>query len=160
MAVEMDEFLRKRHSVTKLIVHLVFTTKYRRKVMNAQVLATVIDTVRETAIKIGCEPIEINGEADHLHILISFTPNHSIASIVNSLKTVSSRVVRKEFPGILTGNHTGLFWSRSYFAATAGGVTIDILRQYVESQGTKERKSPSAASHPRPERARVSRRKS
>ena len=56
MAVEMEKYLRKRHSVTKLIVHLVFTTKYRRKVMNAQVLATVIDTVRETAIKIGCEP--------------------------------------------------------------------------------------------------------
>ena len=54
--VEMEKYLQKRHSVTKLIVHLVFTTKYRRKVMNAQVLATVIDTVRETAIKIGCEP--------------------------------------------------------------------------------------------------------
>ena len=56
----MEKYLQKRHSVTKLIVHLVFTTKYRRKVMNAQVLATVIDTVRETAIKIGCEPIDVN----------------------------------------------------------------------------------------------------
>lgn len=139
LAVSMfEDFDRRRHSVTKLCVHLVFTTKYRRKVMSAEILEEVKFSVQNAAEKIGCRVLDINGEADHIHILLLFPTSLSIASIVNTLKTVSSRMIRSNHPGILHGGKTGLFWSRSYFAATAGDVTLDILKTYVEKQGCKE----------------------
>ena len=135
----MEDYDRRRHSVTKLRLHLVFTTKYRRKVMTPEILAEVIGSMRETATKIGCTIIEINGEADHVHVLLAFPTDITVASIVNSLKAVSSRMIRQKHPNILEGGKTGLFWTRSYFAATTGGITIDILKRYVESQGHERR---------------------
>lgn len=143
----MEDYDRRRHSVTKLRLHLVFTTKYRRKVMTPEILAEVIGSMRETAAKIGCTIIEINGEADHVHVLLAFPTNITVASIVNSLKAVSSRMIRQRHPNILEGGKTGLFWTRSYFAATTGGVTIDILKRYVESQGYERRGRPSSPPH-------------
>ena len=70
-----------------------------------------------------------------------FPADMSESAMVNSLKTVSSRMIRKNHPDILQGGRTGLFWSRAYFAATTGGVTIDVLKRYVESQGTWGRHS-------------------
>lgn len=136
-----DDYDKRRHSVTKLCVHLVFTTKYRRKVMTPPILEEMKVTLRKTAEKIGCTVKEINGEEDHIHLLLLFPADMSISSMVNSLKTVSSRTIRKNHPNILHGGNTGLFWSRSYFAATAGGVTVDVLTRYVESQGTRSRHS-------------------
>lgn len=138
-----DDYNKRRHSVTKLCVHLVFTTKYRRKVMTPPILEEMKVTLRETAEKIGCTVKEINGEEDHIHLLLLFPADMSISSMVNSLKTVSSRMIRKNHPNILHDGNTGLFWSRSYFAATAGGVTVDVLKRYVESQGTRSRHSSS-----------------
>lgn len=131
----LKDYERHRHSVTKLCVHLVFTTKYRRKVMTPIVLEEIKQSLIRTAIKIDCNPMEINGEADHIHILLSYPPSLSVSSIVNALKTVSSRMIRSRYPNILQGGRTGLFWSRSYFAASAGGVTLDVLKHYVEQQG-------------------------
>ena len=129
----LSNYDRRRHSVTKLCVHLVFTTKYRRKVMTPEILDEMKATLKETAVKLGCTPLEINGEADHVHLLLRFPADSSVSSIVNSLKTVSSRMIRKNHPDILHGGRTGLFWSRSYFAATAGGVTLEVLKTYVEN---------------------------
>lgn len=137
----LSNYDRRRHSVTKLCVHLVFTTKYRRKVMTPEILDEMKATLKETAVKLGCTPLEINGEADHVHLLLRFPADSSVSSLVNSLKTVSSRMIRKNHPDILHGGRTGLFWSRSYFAATAGGVTLEVLKTYVEKQGTKGRHS-------------------
>ena len=137
----LSDYDRRRHSVTKLCVHLVFTTKYRRKVMTPEILDEMKATLKETAVKLGCTPLEINGEADHVHLLLRFPADSSVSSIVNSLKTVSSRMIRKNHPDILHGGRTGLFWSRSYFAATSGGVTLEVLKTYVEKQGTKGRHS-------------------
>ena len=132
-----EDYDKRRHSVTKLCVHLVFTTKYRRKVMTPEILEEMKISLSLAAQKIGCQTVEINGEADHIHLLLLFPPTLSISSLVNTLKAVSSRMIRARHPGILQGGKTGLFWSRSYFAATIGGVTLDILKQYVEKQGAK-----------------------
>lgn len=137
----LSNYDRRRHSVTKLCVHLVFTTKYRRKVMTPEILDEMKTALKKTAVKLGCTPLEINGEADHVHLLLRFPADASVSSLVNSLKTVSSRMIRKNHPDILHGGRTGLFWSRSYFAATAGGVTLEVLKTYVEKQGTKGRHS-------------------
>ena len=84
-----EDYDRRRHSVTKLCVHLVFTTKYRRKVMTPPILEEMKATLRETAEKIGCKVQEINGQADHIHLLLMFPADMSVSSMVNALKTVS-----------------------------------------------------------------------
>ena len=103
-----------------------------------------IDTLRYEAEKIGCSPIEINGEADHIHLLLRFPPDLSAAKAVCLLKSRSSGAVLKRFPFLRTYSASGSFWSASYFAASAGGVTIETLEKYVRNQGK------SNAFHPRP----------
>lgn len=105
--------------------------------MTPDVLEEIKNVLIATARKIECEPIEVNGEVDHIHILLRIPPTLSVSSVVNALKTVSSRLIRSKYPNILHGGKTGLFWSRSYFAASAGGGTIDILKKYVEQQSVK-----------------------
>ena len=89
-----EDYDKRRHSVTKLCVHLVFTTKYRRKVMTPEILEEMKISLSLAAQKIGCQTVEINGEADHIHLLLLFPPTLSISSLVNTLKAVSSRMIR------------------------------------------------------------------
>ena len=127
-----EDYTRKRHSVSKLVVHLIFTTKYRRKVLTPAILQCVKQSLASTAIRCNCQVLEINGEADHVHVLISYPPNLAVSRLVNVLKTVSSRTVGIEFPGTTFFRKSGQLWSHSYFAASAGGVTIEILENYVK----------------------------
>lgn len=112
--------------------------------MTREVLAYAIEVLKDGAVKIGCSPIEINGEADHVHMLLRFSPDLSVARAVCSLKSCSSRKILERFPFLRTFSGSGAFWSTSYFAASAGGVTIETLEKYVRNQGQ------SRASHPRP----------
>ncbi len=126
-----------RHCVFEMHVHLVFVTKYRRKVFTANVL----DDFREIFAKI-CEGfearlVEFDGERDHVHLLVHYPPKLAVSKLVNSLKGASSRLIRKKrYPSIeraLWGKH---LWSRSYFAGSCGGAPIDIIRKYIEGQAT------------------------
>jgi putative transposase len=78
--------------------------------------------------------IEVNGEAEHVHLLINYPPKHSVSSIVNSLKGVSSRLLRIERPDIEKRYWKDVLWSPSYFAASCGGAPLGIIKQYVEQQ--------------------------
>ena len=82
-----------------------------------------------------CELVEFNGERNHVHLLVNFPPKVSLSHLVNSLKGVSSRRLRQEFPDLV--NHyyrANKLWSGSYFAGSVGGAPIEILRQYIEQQ--------------------------
>ena len=92
----MEEYRHHRHSVFRLTYHLVLVTKYRHKCITPVVLADLIDTAGTTLEKLGCRLVEANGEDDHLHLLIETNPAHAPAVVVNSLKTVTSRLVRKK----------------------------------------------------------------
>ena len=146
--------LHKRHSVTNLVVHLIFTTKYRRKKMSEPVLADLRGILASLAESKGCFVLEINGEADHIHLLLQMPPQISVSNLVGFLKTNSSKIILERFPELRTFSNHGSFWSTSYFAASAGGVTIESLEKYVQDQGkTKRLSSP-------PFRTEVSRRMS
>ena len=117
-----------------LHVHLVFVTKYRRKVLSA----SAHETLRELFTRI-CEDFEArlvasNGEDDHVHLLVEYPPKVAIAKLVNSLKGVSSRRLRVLHPEIAQRYYHGVLWSPSYFAASCGGAPLSIIRQYVENQ--------------------------
>ena len=74
----------------------------------------------------------MNGGADHVHLLVNYPPKHSVSSLVNSLKGVSSRLLRLERPDLAARYWKGVLWSPSYFAASCGGVSLRILRSYIE----------------------------
>jgi putative transposase len=81
------------------------------------------------------ELIECNGESDHLHLLVAVRPNLTLSTFVNNLKTVSSRMIRKEFHRELAQwYHKPVFWSRSYCVISCGGAPLSVLRQYIEQQ--------------------------
>ncbi|MGB2147720.1 MAG: IS200/IS605 family transposase, partial [Vibrio toranzoniae] len=133
-----QDYLRKRHSVSKLVVHLVFTTKYRRKLFTGVMIEQLREAFESACVKLECELIEMDGEQDHVHLLISYPPKLSISVMVNNLKAVSSRMLRLQNTHLTRQSKTSALWSRSYFACTAGGATIETLKAYVESQSTPD----------------------
>jgi len=80
--------------------------------------------------------VEFNGESDHVHLLISVNPKVELSGLVNNLKTVSSRLIRKDFSEHLNQVYYGkpVFWSRSYCIITCGGAPLTILKKYIEQQ--------------------------
>ena len=132
--IALSGYLRKRHSVSKLVVHLVFTTKYRRKLFDAIMIGQLREAFESACVKLECELVEMNGEADHVHLLISYPPRLAVSVMVNNLKSVSSRMLRLQNSHLERQSKNAALWSRSYFACTAGGATLDTLKTYIESQ--------------------------
>lgn len=125
-------------SVYKLTVHLVFVTKYRKKAINKERLARLEIIFKETLNKWDCQLVEFNGESDHCHLLIEFKPDIQLSKLIANLKTVSSRLIRKEYPEISQEYFYGksYFWTGAYFIASCGGVTVEQLKAYVENQSS------------------------
>jgi len=118
-----------------LQMHLVLVTKYRRKVITAEVLQRLEEIFHATCLKWESRIIEFNGEVDHVHLLIEYNPKVQISKFVNNLKTVSSRLIRKEFEEHLKSVYSKpVFWSGAYFVSSCGGVTLTQLKRYVQQQ--------------------------
>ncbi|MBV9205953.1 MAG: IS200/IS605 family transposase [Actinobacteria bacterium] len=129
---EYDDIRTGRHCVFLLHVHLVFVTKYRHPVFTAAHLDRMQEIMRDVCADFGAELAEFTGQAEHVHLLVHFPPTVAISRLVNSLKGVSSRRLRQEFPGLRAHYwRTKRLWSGSYFAGTAGA-PISVLRQYIE----------------------------
>ena len=132
---EYQELKTLYHCVYNLQYHLVMVTKYRRKCITAPMLTCLKEILAATTAKWGGELIECNGDADHVHLLISLSPTVQVSTFVNNLKTVSSRLIRKEFGRELSRWYrTPVFWNRSYCVISCGGAPLSVLRQYIEQQ--------------------------
>lgn len=123
-----------RHCVFKLHVHLVFVTKYRKKVFTDKILHDLELIFQDVAQDFETEIIEMNGENNHIHLLLNYPPKVSISKLVNSLKGVSSRLIRKQHPQLAQYYWKGGLWSPSYFAGSCGGAPLSIIKQYIEQQ--------------------------
>lgn len=126
-------------TVYQLSIHLVLVTKYRRKVINALMLERLREIFISTCLKWDCELTEFNGEQDHVHMLLDINPKVCISTFVNNLKTVSSRLIRKEFPEQV--NHyyyKDVFWKIGYFVSSTGGANIETVKRYIENQDSPE----------------------
>ena len=126
---------RGRHAIWDCHVHLVFVTKYRRGALTDAILADCEKVMRAVCEDFGCELREFNGEDDHVHLLVGFPATVQLSRLVNSLKGVSSRHLRRDHAAHLNqylwGGH---LWSRSYYAGTAGGAPLSVIAEYVRSQ--------------------------
>ena len=72
--------------------------------------------------------------ANHVHVLVNYPPQIQLSKLVNSLKGVSSRMLRKQMPSIANRYYKDVLWSPSYFAASCGGAPLSVIKQYVEQQ--------------------------
>ena len=138
--MEKETDLRRgRHVVFNLHVHLVFVAKYRRKVFTKEILDDMRQIFESVCTNFEAQLVEFDGENDHVHLLVNYPPKVSISKLVNSLKGVSSRLIRqKNYPSIREKLWGSALWSPSYFAGSCGGAPISIIRQYIEQQNTPD----------------------
>lgn len=118
-------------------VHLVFVTKYRRDVFTKAILNDLQEIFASVCADFEAELVEFDGEDDHVHLLVNYPPKVAISKLVNSLKGISSLLIRKKnYPNIKKKLWKGALWSPSYFAGSCGGAPIEIIRQYIKQQQT------------------------
>ncbi len=114
---------------------MVFVTKYRRKVFTKEILEYMEQIFYDVCKDFESELKEFNGEEDHVHLLINYPPKISLSKLVNSLKGVSSRLLKKKkYPSILQNLYGGKLWSPSYFAGSCGGAPLEVVKKYIEGQ--------------------------
>ena len=126
-----------QHSVYKLTYHLVLVTKYRRKVIDTPIYNRLMNIFQNIGFKYNVVVLESNFESDHIHILFKSFPNINLQKFVNSYKSASSRLIKKEYPKIKSQLWKEYFWSKSYCLITTGGAPIEVIKKYIETQGSK-----------------------
>ncbi len=128
------------HAVYSLKLHIVFVTKYRRKVLSPDLLEYLQSAFSEILSDWRCTLLEFGGEADHVHLLAEIHPALNISTLINNLKTASARRVRNRFSDHLKPFYwKPYFWHRAYYVGSVGAATLETVRRYVESQGTTEK---------------------
>lgn len=130
-----NDFIHKARGVSDLKCHLVLTPKYRKKIFNEPMLLRLEEVFKTLMEKWDGRLVEFNGEVDHVHLLIQYTPQTELSKLINNLKTVSSRYLRKEFAERVNQFYwKDVLWTNGYFVASCGGVTIEQLKHYIEQQ--------------------------
>jgi putative transposase len=129
-----NDYRRGRSVVYALHVHLVFVTKYRRRVLDEAATHTLRTIFAKVCEDFAAELRACDGEDDHVHLLVEYPPTVAIPTLVNSLKGVSSRLLRQQRPDIVRRYWKNVLWSPSYFAASCGGAPLSIIQRYVEQQ--------------------------
>lgn len=133
------EFSKLYHCIYALHYHLVIVTKYRRKCLTGAMLARFRELAQARCEGWGGTLTEVNGERDHVHMLVSLPPNLDLSRFVNNLKTTTSRMIRKEFAEELNRVYRKpVLWSRSYCILSCGGAPLSVIKQYIEQQEAPE----------------------
>lgn len=126
------------HSVFLLHYHLIFVIKFRRKVIDYTVSARLKEIFTDIAPNYNITIEEWNSDQDHIHVLFKAHPNSELSKFINAYKSASSRLVKKEFPHIRQHLWKEMFWSKSFCLLTTGGITVEVVKQYIKSQGVKD----------------------
>ena len=136
--MDMSSDLRTgRHCVFSMHCHLVFVTKYRKKIFTKEILEDMQQCMEKVCLDFEATLEEFDGEHDHVHLLVHYPPKVSVSKLVNSLKGVSSRMIRKEgYSSIQKSLWGGSLWSPSYFAGSCGGAPLSVIKKYIENQKT------------------------
>ena len=116
---------------------MVFVTKYRYEIFNTEAIESLREIFDAVCQDFEAELVEANGEEDHEHLLVHYPPKVSVSRLVNSLKGVSSRLLKKKHPEMEKKYWKKKLSSPSYFAGSCGGAPVSIIRQYAESQRDK-----------------------
>ena len=143
--IEYDNYDRNRHAVYKLQYHLVVVTKYRHPVITGALKDRLLEISRSVIEKYWkLKIIEMNTDKDHIHILFEASPQTQLSKLINNYKTVTSRLIRKEFTEELKPYYwKPYFWSDAYFISSVSDVSEDVIRKYIQEQGKKRAANPA-----------------
>ena len=128
----MDQVRSNNNVVYRCTFHVVWCPKYRRKVINGAMDVRLKETIREVCTERNAPIAELETMPDHVHLPVSCDPQHGIHHLVKQIKSRSSRLLREQFPYLKPRIPT--LWTNSYFVATVGGATLEIVKRYVENQ--------------------------
>lgn len=128
----MDEVRSNNNVVYRCAYHVVWCPKYRRPVIGGRVEQRLEEIVREVCAERDAPIVELETMPDHVHLLVTVDPQYGIHRLVKQIKGRSSRLLRDEFPHLRSRLPT--LWTNSYFVATVGGATSEIVKRYVENQ--------------------------
>ena len=131
----MDDMDRNQHSVYLLYYHLIMVVKYRRKVIDKAISEQAKDLFVKIGENYGLVLEEWNHDIDHVHVMFRAKPQTELSKFINAYKSASSRLIKKEYPKIREKLWKEAFWSQSFCLMSAGGAPIEVIRQYIESQG-------------------------
>ena len=136
----MSKYKKLSHVVYKCDYHIVWVPKYRYRVLKGEIKDLVLKDIEVLSERLGCEPIEVNVQEDHIHLLISVPPKVSISKLMGTLKGKLAIKLFKSYPifkkKLYWGNH---FWARGYFVSTVG-IDEDKIIRYVKYQEKEERR--------------------
>lgn len=133
----MSEVRHGRGYIYSIEYHIVWCVKYRHKVLNDKIENRLVELLNKIAEDNNFKILEINGDLDHIHLLIECTPQHYIPDMIKALKGVSARLLMKEYPQIKSKLWGGHMWNPSYFIATVSENTEEQIKNYILSQKEK-----------------------
>ncbi len=124
------------HCSYNINYHLVLVTKYKKKCLSEDINKNLKITFEKLLTKWESNLLEFRGESDHIHLIFNSNPTVQPSKLVNTLKTVSSRYIRRDFKLFLEKFYTEpIFWSRAYCLVSVGGEENEIVEKYIQRQG-------------------------
>jgi len=123
---------RTRHATYNINYHLVWCPKFRRPVLSGNISDRLVELVPEKVKELGGEVIELVVRPDHVHLFASFPPDIAPKQIMHRIKGFTSHQLREEFPELRS--RLPSLWTRSYYVGTAGDVSSETIRKYIEAQ--------------------------
>ncbi len=133
----MNKLDNNAHSVFLMYYHLIMGVKYRRKVIDGPISDRAREIFEYIAPRYGIQLEEWNHDEDHVHVMFRAQPKSELSRFINAYKSASSRLIKKEYPQVREKLWKEAFWSQSFCLLTAGGAPIEVIREYIESQGEK-----------------------
>ena len=136
----MSKYKRQSHVVYKCDYHNVWVPKYRLRILTGEVGKLVDQDIRKLSEWLGCEVMELNVQADHVHVVVSIPPKVSVSTYMGTIKGKIAIKILKSYPKLKTKPYWGnYFWARGYFVNTVG-VNEEIIKKNVKYQEEEERK--------------------
>lgn len=130
-----DNLTHARTCVYNVNYHIVWSTKYRRKVLNSNIEKRLKEILTQVSLEKGFDIHEMEvGEMDHIHMFVSAHPKISISYMAKMMKGISGRLLMKEFPEISKMLWKGELWNPSYYVETIGSVSSENIRKYIQRQ--------------------------
>ena len=125
------------HSVFSMYYHLILVVKYRRKVFDDSISDYAKSVFEKIAPSYNISLLEWNHDVDHVHIMFKAQPNSELSKFINAYKSASSRLIKKDYPEIREKLWEEYFWSQSFCLLTTGGAPIEVIKNYIETQGER-----------------------
>lgn len=127
------------HSVFLLYYHLVLVTKYRRQVIDNEISNYAKATFERISESYHINLVEWKHDKEHVHIMFKAQPKTELTKFINTYKSASSRLIKRDYPRVKQFLWKEMFWSKSFCLLTTGGAPIDVIKKYIQNQGNNHK---------------------